>query len=140
MADVDAYSDARMDLAITLIEGMCFEIAEGWATDVQAQMRSAAPWTDRNGPSLTGLNARQSLKAEAGRDEASGDIVIVASTDRMTLRPWREFPGAPVGLFLERGTRFMAPRPVIQLTVEQMAPILMSRLATALTMLEGGTA
>ncbi len=125
------YSPANVDAAIQKIRTSVLQVSSQWATEVKSSMQSGAPWTDRNGPSMTGLNARQSLDAEAGTMD-NGDIQIVARTDRMTLKPWGSWPGAPVGVFLELGTRYMARRAIIWPTLQQQAPQLQSQLQSLL--------
>jgi hypothetical protein len=121
------YTPEALIAAVALIRKTCLQESVSWARDVQSAMRSGAPWTDRNGPSMTGLNARQSLEAEAGTVD-NGDIMIVARSTRQTLKPWRGWDGAPVGAFLELSTRFMSQRPIIKVTVERMAPQLITSL------------
>ncbi len=127
----DSYDPARLDDAVRQIRAVVFDVAAEWAVAVQGRMRSNASWVDRNGPSMTGKNARQSLEAEAGR-ALNGDVIVVARADRQTLRPWSSWPGAPVSVFLELGTRFMARRDVIRPTVHEMAPTLGMLLQMAL--------
>lgn len=124
------YTPEALVAAVALIRKTCLSQSSFWAKDVQAAMRSGAPWTDRNGPSMTGLNARQSLETEVGT-MANGDILIVARSTRQTLKPWRGWDGAPVGAFLELSTRFMSQRPIIKVTVERMAPQLITSLNSA---------
>lgn len=99
--------------AIRQVEEGCLSTSGEWASDMQARMRSEAPWHDRNGPSMTGKNARESLEAEAGR--VGDEVVIVLRSDRRSTRIWKKagIP-APVAAFLELGTRFMAKREVIR--------------------------
>lgn len=85
-------------------------------------MRAQASWQDRNGPSRTGLNARESLHAETAITD-NGDVLVILSSDRQTLTPWRSWrDGAPAGAFLELSTRYMQSRPVIWPTARAMAP------------------
>lgn len=121
------YDPHLVDEAIKQIRREIHTTCTTWSEDIQARMRSDAPWNDRNGPSLTGLNARQSLVTEVGIQE-TGDIQIVARTDRMTPRAWGSFEGAPVGVFLELGTRNMSRRDIIWPTLENQAPALRRQL------------
>lgn len=121
------YSPSRIDAVVRQIRADIAGTSKTWAADVRSAMQSGAPWNDRNGPSMTGMNARQSLDAEAGI-MANGDIQIVARTDRMTLKPWGSWPGAPVGVFLELGTRFMIRRAIIWPTLTAQAPALRDHL------------
>lgn len=128
------YSPERLYAAVETLRGRVRTVQSGWGRDAQARMRQEASWTDRNGPSRTGLNARESLQAETIEDD-SGDIVTVLYSDRQSLRGWRSWTdGAPVGAFLELGTRGrngrggMRARPVIMPVARSMAPQLLSRL------------
>lgn len=106
--------------------------AQAWGKQAQEQMRVTARWTDRNGPSLTGYNARQSLKAQTAI-APNGDVLVILSSDRQSRTPWRAWQsGAPVGAFLELGTRFMANRAVIWPVAKAMSTPLMRRLKEAL--------
>lgn len=117
--------------AVAQIEQGAYDIVSGtWALSVQEQMRGDARWTDRNGPSVTGLNARQSLKVQC--ELLPGDqIHIVGSTDRASPREWHGAP-AIVGAFLELGTRFMDKYDVIWPTLMARAPELTSLIGDAL--------
>ncbi len=123
----DTYSPEAIDKAVKQVRSSIAQVSAEWAADVKSAMQSGAPWNDQNGPSMTGLNARQSLDAEAGI-MGNGDIQIVARTDRMTLKPWASWPGAPVGVFLELGTRFMTRRAIIWPTLTAQAPALRDHL------------
>jgi hypothetical protein len=127
MAD---FSPEEIFRAIEQIERGAAATATEWARDVEQQMRGAARWTDRNGPSITGKNARQSL--QAGVEYLPGDQVhAVAMSDRESPHAWRGGP-APVGAFLEEGTRFMDKFDVIWPTLTARAPELKDRLAAML--------
>lgn len=124
----DTFDPARVDAAVAEIRTRVATIAHAWGDAAQARMRAQAPWTDRNGPSLTGYNARQSLRAETAIAE-NGDVLVILSSDRQSLRPWSAWQrGAPVGAFLELGTRYMANRAVIMPVARAMAPQLMRQL------------
>lgn len=123
------YSHENLDAAVRrLKEGVLLTGIE-FAVFLQAELRADAPWQDRNGPSMTGKNARESLEAEAGLMDGGEIVQIVARSDRQTLTPWKEWAGAPVGAFLELGTRYMRKREVIKPTVQRTAPELHARLA-----------
>lgn len=135
------YDPERLYAAIDRIRQTCFDAAVQWAGEAEARMRSEADWTDRNGPSRTGLNARESLSAETHED-ADGNIVVTLYSTRQTLRPWKDWrSGAPLGMFLEEGTRgragtgvgAMRAHPVIWPTARSMAPTLKSRVQKLLT-------
>lgn len=100
--------------AIRRVEEGTLTTCGEWAADMQARMRSEAPWHDRGGlDSLNGKSARESLEAEAGR--VGDEVVIVLRGDRQTQRIWKKAGiHAPVSAFLELGTRFMAKREVIR--------------------------
>ena len=124
---MDIYQHANLDRAVGTIKSRAQRTCYTWGRAVQARMRTTADWQDRNGPSMTGYNARESLQVEVGLHE-NGDIQIVARSDRQTLTPWRGWQGAPVAAFLELGTRYMHRHPVIYTTVHAMAPTLRSML------------
>jgi len=129
---VDTYTQANVDTAMALIRSRVAHIADAWGKQAQARMQAQAPWHDRNGPSRTGLNARQSLKAQTVIAR-NGDVLVVLSSDRQSLTPWRSWSnGAPVGAFLELSTRFMAARPIIWPTAKAMAPDLIKQLRAEL--------
>ncbi len=107
-----AYTPANLDIALQVIRQEVGRTSQAWAQRVQDTMRANAPSNYGNGPSVTGKNARQSLETEVGTGE-NGDIVIVARSTRASPRAWRSFQYAPIGMFLERGTRYMAKRAVI---------------------------
>lgn len=126
------YDPANVDAAMAQIRARVATVADTWAKQAQARMRAQAPWTDRNGPSRTGLNARQSLKAQTAIAK-NGDVLVVLSSDRQTLTPWRTWAsGAPVGAFLELSTRYMAARPIIWPTTKAMAPDFIKRVRAEL--------
>jgi len=118
--------------AVGQLRAGVYAAAVPWAALVQARMRSEASWTDRNGPSKTGENARDSLEAEVGIED-NGNVTIVARSTRQTLRAWRGWDGAPLGAFLELGTVHMAARPVIWPVLSSSAPDLKSRLHTVMS-------
>ena len=129
---INTYDPANVDAAVAQIRQRVAHIADGWGKQAQARMRAQAPWTDRNGPSRTGLNARQSLKAQTAIAK-NGDVLVVLSSDRQTLTPWRQWSnGAPVGAFLELSTRYMAARPIIWPTAKAMAPDLIKQVRAEL--------
>lgn len=125
------YDAARVDQAVAHLRRVVADTARAWTDDVQRELRSAAPWSDRNGPSETGKNARDSLEAEVAV-LPSGDLTIIARSTRARPEAWKDYAHAPVGAFLELGTRYMAKREVIWPTVQAMAPDLQSRLEEAL--------
>ena len=126
------YDPANVDAAVAQIRARVAQIADTWGKQAQARMRAQAPWQDRNGPSRTGLNARQSLKAQTAIAK-NGDVLVVLSSDRQTLTPWRQWSsGAPVGAFLELSTRYMAARPIIWPTAKAMAPDLVRQVRAEL--------
>ena len=71
---------------------------EGMAADIESYMYAAAPWTDRTGEARAGLTAEF-------LDE--GDVQTIAA-----------YHTAPHGIFLELGTRYMAPRSIIAPTLQ----------------------
>jgi hypothetical protein len=100
------FSPAAMEAAINQIIAGAGEVAHMWAPNVQDRMRSEARWHDQGGKdSATGLTARESLDAQV--DATPDEIRIVARSTRETRK------GAPVGAFLELGTRFMGRYDVI---------------------------
>ncbi|HZC05484.1 MAG TPA: hypothetical protein VE338_07565 [Ktedonobacterales bacterium] len=128
----NTYDPAKMDAAVAQMRTRVARVAQAWGKDAQERMRAQAPWTDRNGPSRTGLNARQSLKAQTAI-APNGDVLVVLSSDRQTLTPWRSWSsGAPVGAFLELSTRFMAARPILWPTAKAMAPDLIKQVRAEL--------
>jgi hypothetical protein len=124
------FTPERFWEAIAQMERGAALTATEWGRDVEQQMRADARWTDRNGPSVTGLNARQSLKVEV--EYLGGDqVYVVAKSDRESPRQWRGAP-APVGAFLELGTRFMDKYDVVWPTLTARAPDLKQRLESML--------
>lgn len=101
-----------------------------WAKSVQERMRADARWTDRNGPSVTGLNARQSLQTEVEYTPGV-EVWAVAMSDRESPRQWNGGP-APVGAFLEKGTKWMGPYDVIYPTLTAAVPDLQDRVRRVL--------
>jgi hypothetical protein len=129
---VDTYDPANVDAAVAQIRARVAQTAQTWGKQAEARMRATALWHDRNGPSLTGYNARQSLRAETAI-AANGDVLVILSSDRQTLTPWRQWSnGAPVGAFLELSTRYMASRAVIWPTAQALAPQLTQQLRTSI--------
>lgn len=120
------YDPALIDVAIHRRWNASLDAASEFADATQAAMRADAPWRDRNGDSKTGKNARDSLEAEAATQDDG--ILIIARSTRQTNRPWRQWDGAPVGAFLEEGTRKMLARPIIFRTLEALAPRLKAQL------------
>ncbi len=130
---VSTFSEARLAAAIETFRARIYtRAAVPWAQMVEARMRSEASWTDRNGPSKTGENARESLEAEAAIED-DGNITIVGRSTRQTLTPWRGWDGAPLGAFLELGTVHMQARPVIWPVLKSSAPDLKRRVQTVLS-------
>lgn len=128
----DSYDPSRMDAAIAQIRKRVANVAHAWGKQAEAQMRATASWNDRNGPSRTGKNARESLHAETAIAD-NGDVLVILSSERQTLTPWRSWrDGAPVGAFLELSTRYMQARPVIWPVARAMSTPLMRRLKEAL--------
>jgi hypothetical protein len=126
------YDPANVDAAKAQIRARVATAANAWGKQAQARMRAQAPWQDRNGPSRTGLNARQSLKAQTAIAK-NGDVLVILSSDRQTLTSWRTWAsGAPVGAFLELSTRYMAARPIIWPTAKAMAPDLIKQVRAEL--------
>jgi hypothetical protein len=126
------YDPAKVDAAAAQIRARVAQTAQAWGAQAQSRMQAQAPWSDRNGPSRTGLNARQSLKAQTAIDK-NGNVIVVLSSDRQTLTPWRTWAsGAPVGAFLELSTRFMAARPILWPTAKAMAPDLIKQVRAEL--------
>ncbi len=126
------YSPARWAYVIAEMTATTLQVSALWAADVELAMRSNAPWTDRGGKdSVTGLTARQSLEAQVAMGPGGAFVQIVARSTRASTRPWRGGPNAPVGAFLELGTRRMARREVIWPTLTSMAPALKAGLDAA---------
>lgn len=132
MPTTTTITEATVAAALETVRGRVYDASDGWAQLVEARMRSEASWTDRNGPSKTGENARESLEAEAALED-DGNVTIVARSTRQTLTPWRGWDGAPLGAFLERGTKYMQARPVIWPVMVSSAPELRRRLQQSLT-------
>lgn len=129
---VDTYDAAKVEAAVAQVRAQVANTAKAWGASAQARMRAQAPWTDRNGPSRTGFNARQSLRAQTAI-ASNGDVLVVLSSDRQSLTPWRSWSnGAPVGAFLELSTRFMAARPIIWPTAKAMTPDLIKQVRVEL--------
>lgn len=128
----NTYDPANLDAAVAQVRARVANTAKAWGESAQAQMRATAPWTDRNGPSLTGYNARQSLRAQTAI-ATNGDVLVILSSDSQTQTPWRSWTtGAPLGAFLELGTRSMASRAVIWPVARAMSTPLMRQLREAL--------
>lgn len=95
------WTPGALDAAVDEIITGCVKTGQIWAADVRERMRSEAPWHDRGGKdSATGLSARQSLDTEVSVVWGE-EVRIVARSTRETRK------GAPVGAFLELGTRYM---------------------------------
>lgn len=125
----EAWTEALAAVTKTLLA-----TSADWSGYVQDEMRSGARWTDRGGQdSVTGKSARESLEAEAGLSDDGTEIIIVGRSTRESTHQWRGGPHAPVGAFLELGTRFMHERyAIIQPTLEQNTARLQQMLTNAL--------
>lgn len=115
------YSPADWDRAIHELTENLLAASHTWDRRLEDMARSDAPWTDRGGrDSLTGRTARDSLEAETALSGDGTYIQIVLRSTRESTRPWKGGPNAPVGAFLELGTRRMSRKyEVIRPTLER---------------------
>lgn len=82
-------------------------LADEFASLLESQARANAPWHDQTG------EARASLRGLAVKAATSVILYLIGGSDH--------------SLYLETGTRFMAPRPIIMPTLEQNFGPLMAR-------------
>jgi HK97 gp10 family phage protein len=87
----------------TKIERAIYGVCKYWDGPVERHMKHAAPWHDRT------TNARNGLAARAAK-LAKGIYGIILSH------------AVDYGIYLERGTRYMHARPIINPTIDIYAP------------------
>lgn len=127
----NTYSPERVDAAIRTLQQRIKKTCVTWGDEVQAAARQNAPWSDRGSEdSVTGKTARESLEAQVGVER--GRVLIVLRSTRESSHSWKGGPHAPVGAFLELGTRRMRKFSVIWPTLERTTPILHTRLRTVM--------
>lgn len=80
-----------------------FGVCKYWDGKVESHMKHRAPWTDRTTNARNGLAARA---AKIGKDIFA--IILSHAVD--------------YGIYLERGTRHMRARPIINPSIELYAP------------------
>lgn len=88
------------------IERALFGVCKYWDGKVETHMKHNAPWTDRT------TNARNGLAARAAK-LGKGLYAIILSH------------AVDYGIYLERGTRYMRARPIINPTIDIYAPKVM---------------
>jgi len=86
-------------------------LSEGLSQELVNDMRQNAPWNDRTGNARAGLG---------------GDVQVSRSEIVFTL-----FHSVFYGIYLEEGTRKMAPRPIIRPTMQAAGPKIMRIMAEA---------
>jgi HK97 gp10 family phage protein len=86
-------------------------LSQGLKGEMVADMQQNAPWNDRTGNARAGLG---------------GDVQVSRSEIVFTL-----FHSVYYGIYLEEGTRKMAPRPIIRPTMQAAGPKIMRLLAEA---------
>jgi HK97 gp10 family phage protein len=90
----------------TKIERALFGVCKYWDGKVEAHMKHNAPWHDRT------TNARNGLAARAAK-LGKGLFAIILSH------------AVDYGIYLEKGTRYMRARPIIQPTIDIYSPKVM---------------
>ena len=85
------------------IERALFGVCKYWDGKVEAHMKHNAPWHDRTSNARNGLAARA---AKLTRDRFA--IILSHAVD--------------YGIYLERGTRYMRARPIINPTINVYGP------------------
>lgn len=80
-----------------------YGVMKYWDGPVEAHMKHQAPWTDRTS------NARNGLAARAAKLSDTLFVIILSHA-------------VDYGIYLERGTRNMAARPIINPTIDIFAP------------------
>jgi hypothetical protein len=85
------------------IQRALFGVCKYWDGKVETHMKHNAPWTDRT------TNARNGLAARAAKLAATRFAIILSHA-------------VDYGIYLERGTRNMRARPIINPTIELYGP------------------
>jgi HK97 gp10 family phage protein len=85
------------------IERALLGVCKYWDGKVETHMKHQAPWTDRT------TNARNGLAARAAKLGGSVFGIILSHA-------------VDYGIYLERGTRYMRARPIINPTIDIYAP------------------
>jgi HK97 gp10 family phage protein len=85
------------------LERAIFGVCRYWDAPVERYMKHNAPWNDRT------TNARNGLEAEAAKLGGGRFAIILRHS-------------VDYGIFLERGTRYMKARPIIEPTIKIYAP------------------
>lgn len=101
----------------TKIERALFGVAKYWDGPVERWMKHNAPWHDRTSNARNGLTARA---AKLGKGLYA--IILSHSVD--------------YGIYLERGTRYMRARPVIQPAIAIYSPKVMAFLTKLMDRLD----
>jgi HK97 gp10 family phage protein len=101
----------------TKIERALFGVAKYWDGPIERHMKHNAPWHDRT------TNARNGLAARAAK-LGKGLYAIILSH------------AVDYGIYLEKGTRYMRARPIINPTIDIYAPKVMAFLTKLMDRLD----